>query len=81
MNKDLSTFDWKDVHEWLQKNNMEKYVKNFQAFNVNGYDLCYLANEDFAEMSITNFHDKNIILKNIRTMTLKERNYFYINTS
>lgn len=76
MNRDLSTLEWKEVQEWLQDNGMEQFIKNFQTFNVNGYDLCYLANEDFAEMSITNFHDKNIILKNIRMMTLEERIIF-----
>lgn len=72
MSKDLSTWEWKEVNDWLVQNKMEKFISNFQKYNVNGYDLCYLANEDFNEMSINNFHDKNIILKSIRTLTLEE---------
>ena len=70
--KDLSTWEWNDVKEWLTNNKMDKYISNFQKCQVNGYDLCYLANEDFNEMSISSFHDKNIILKSIRTLTLEQ---------
>lgn len=70
--KDLSTWEWNDVKEWLSNNKMDQYIPNFQKCQVNGYDLCYLANEDFNEMGITNFHSKNIILKSIRTLTLEQ---------
>lgn len=70
--KDLSTWEWNDVKEWLSSNKMDQYIPNFQKCQVNGYDLCYLANEDFNEMGITNFHSKNIILKSIRTLTLEQ---------
>jgi hypothetical protein len=36
-----------------------------------------LTNEDFNEIKLTNFHDRNLILKKIRLMTLEQCMSFY----
>jgi hypothetical protein len=71
-NKDLSTWEWEDVSNWLQSNSMGQYQEVFQKYEINGYDLCYLTNEDLSEMRLTNFHDRNLILKNIRLMIIEQ---------
>jgi hypothetical protein len=71
-NKDLSTWEWDDVSNWLQSNSMGQYIEVFQKHETNGYDLCYLTNEDLSEMRLTNFHDRNLILKNIRLMIIEQ---------
>jgi hypothetical protein len=70
--KDLSIWDWDDVKNWLQSNNMQQYIEIFQKFEINGYDLCYLTNEDLNEMRLSNFHDRNLVLRNIRLLTLEQ---------
>jgi hypothetical protein len=77
-NKDLSSWEWEDVNLWLLNNQMQKYVDNFQKFQINGYDLCYLTNEDLNEMRLTNFHDRNMILRNVRLMTLEQCKFFIL---
>ena len=70
--KDLSIWEWEDVSSWLNQNGMSQYVDIFQKYEINGYDLCYLTNDDLTEMRLNNFHDRNTILKNIRLMTLEQ---------
>jgi hypothetical protein len=70
--KDLSVWEWQDVNLWLQNNQMQKYNELFQKFEINGYDLCYMTNDDLNEMKLTNFHDRNLVLKNIRLLTLEQ---------
>jgi hypothetical protein len=76
LDKDFSIWEWEDVSNWLINNNMQNYVENFQKYEINGYDLCYLTNEDFNEIKLTNFHDRNLILKKIRLMTLEQCNFY-----
>ena len=71
--KDLSSWEWSDVNNWLKANNMNQYIESFKQYQINGYDLCYMTNEDLTEMKITNFHERNQILKNIRLVTLEQR--------
>jgi hypothetical protein len=75
-NKDLSTWDREDVSSWLSTYGMSQYQEVFEKFEINGYDLCYLTNEDLTEMRLTNFHDRNLILKNIRLMIIEQCNFF-----
>lgn len=79
--KDLSIWEWEDVNKWLINNNMQQYLELFEKHQVNGYDLCYLTNEDLNEMQLNNFHDRNLVLKNIRLMTLDQCKYkfYYLN--
>jgi hypothetical protein len=70
--KDFSMWEWEDVNNWLINNNLKNYAENLEKYEINGYDLCYLTNEDFNEIKITNFHDRNLILKKIRLMTLEQ---------
>lgn len=79
LGKDFSIWEWEDVSNWLIHNNMQNYVENFQKYEINGYDLCYLTNEDFNEIKLTNFHDRNLILKKIRLMTLEQCNFKFYN--
>ena len=72
MNSNLSTWTQVDVQQWLKTIKMDKYNTNFQNNQVNGYDLCYLSNEDFKELRITNFHDKNSLLKAIKFLILEQ---------
>ena len=72
MNSNLSAWNQGEVQQWLMKIKMDKYITNFQNNQVNGYDLCYLSNDDFKELRINNFHDKNSLLKSIRLLTLEE---------
>ncbi len=78
-NKVLSLWEWEDVQSWLISNNMEKHVSVFENNKVNGYDLCYITNEDLTEMRIVSFHDRNLILRNIRLLTLEQCTNIYIN--
>jgi hypothetical protein len=73
--KDLSTWDWEDVTIWLSNYGMSQYQEVFQKYEINGYDLCYLTNDDLNEMRLTNFHDRNTILKNIRLMIIEQCNF------
>ncbi len=70
--KDLSTWDWEDVTAWLNNNAMSHYQEVFQKYEINGYDLCYLTNDDLTEMRLASFHDRNMILKNIRLMIIEQ---------
>lgn len=72
--KDLSIWEWEDVKAWMRNNNLGQYIDNLEQHQVNGYDLCYLTNEDLNEMRLTNFHDRNLILKNVRLLTLEQCN-------
>lgn len=72
LDKDFSCWEWEDVNTWLINNNLDNYVNYFKTFEINGYDLCYMTNEDFNEIKLTNFHDRNLILKKIRLMTLEQ---------
>jgi hypothetical protein len=73
--KDLSTWNWEDVTNWLTNYGMSQYQEVFQKYEINGYDLCYLTNDDLNEMRLTNFHDRNTILKNIRLMIIEQCNF------
>ena len=72
MNTNLSTWTQIEVQQWLKNIKMDKYNSHFQNNQVNGYDLCYLSNEDFKELRITNFHDKNSLLKAIKFLILEQ---------
>ena len=61
-----------DLAYWLNTINLTKYVNNIKSNNINGYDLCYLTNEDFKELGISSIHDKNVLVKNIRMQTLEQ---------
>ena len=72
MNSNLSTWTQVDVQQWLKSIKMDKYNTNFQNNQVNGYDLCYLSNDDFKDLKINNFHDKNTLLKYIKYLKLEQ---------
>ena len=61
-----------DLAYWLNTINLSKYANNIKSNNITGYDLCYLTNEDFKELGISNIHDKNVLVKNIRMQTLEQ---------
>lgn len=71
--KEISLWDQQEVINWLQANEMNQFAEIFKSNDLNGYDLCYLTGEDLkTEFKITNFHDRNLILRNIRTMILDQ---------
>lgn len=70
--KDLSIWTSDDVSNWLASSQLSRYLDIFQKYETNGYDLCYLTNEDLNEMNLNNFHDRNLILKSIRLLTLEQ---------
>ena len=72
MNSNLSTWTQIEVQQWLKNIKMDKYNSHFQNNQVNGYDLCYLSNDDFKDLKINNFHDKNTLLKYIKYLKLEQ---------
>ena len=70
--KYISSWSQGEVQQWLIKIKMDKYISNFANNQVNGYDLCYLSNENFNDLKIYNFHDKNILLQSIKLLILEE---------
>jgi hypothetical protein len=44
--KYLSTWDTEDIVKWLSDINMSSYSNVFESNKINGYDLCYLTNEN-----------------------------------
>ncbi len=76
--KEFSSWNSNEVIEWLNSIGLSRYSSNFEANSISGYDLCYLTNDDFRSLGIQNIHDKNILIKHIRTKTLDECKIFYI---
>ena len=72
--KDFSTWNSEDLSYWLNSINLSRYSNNIIGNNVTGYDFCYLTNDDFKILGISNIHDKNILVKNIRLQTLEQCN-------
>ena len=70
--KFISSWSQGEVQQWLIKIKMDKYISNFANNQVNGYYLCYLSNENFNDLKIYNFHDKNILLQSIKLLILEE---------
>ena len=70
--KDFSTWNSDDLSYWLGSINLSRYSNNILSNNVTGYDLCYLTNEDFKMLGISNIHDKNVLIKQIRLQTLEQ---------
>ena len=70
--KFISSWSQGEVQQWLIKIKMDKYISNFANNQVNGYDLCYLSNDNFNDLKIYNFHDKNILLQSIKLLILEE---------
>lgn len=69
---DFSLWSSDEVNNWLNSINLRKYADNFSMNNLDGYDLCYLASDDLQLLGISNLHDKNTLLKEIRLKTLEE---------
>ena len=72
MSSDITSWSFNNVTNWLRNINLDMYFNNFKKFNVNGYDLYNLCNDDFNQLNIGNFHDKNIILKSIKLLVLEQ---------
>jgi hypothetical protein len=72
--KEFSSWSSKEVIEWLNIIGLSRYSSNFEANGISGYDLCYLTNEDFRTLGISNAHDKNVLVRYIRLKTLEECN-------
>ena len=70
--KDFSTLNSEELSYWLNSINLSRYSNNIIGNNVTGYDLCYLTNDDFKILGISNIHDKNILVKHIRLQTLEQ---------
>ena len=70
--KEFSSWNSNEVIEWLNSIGLSRYSSNFEANGISGYDLCYLTNEDFKNLGISNPHDKNVLVRYIRLKTLEE---------
>ena len=72
--KYLSTWDTEDIVKWLSDINMSSYSNVFESNKINGYDLCYLTNENLLnDLRISRFHDRNVILQAIKVQLYEQR--------
>lgn len=66
-------YDWdnSDVSDWLESKNYGNYVNNFKDNNINGYDMCFITQDDLKnELRIMNLHERLGIMKEIRKLLL-----------
>jgi predicted house-cleaning noncanonical NTP pyrophosphatase (MazG superfamily) len=68
MENNFSLWNNDEVYNWLTKIKMEKYINNFQNHNINGYDLIFLNYQTLNELNINNFHDQNVIIKEVKKL-------------
>ena len=66
MSSNITSWSFNKVNNWLKDLNLDMYTHNFQKYDINGYDLFNLNNDDFIQLKIANFHDKNLILKSVK---------------
>ena len=72
MSSNITSWSFHKVNNWLKDINLDMYNNNFQKYDINGYDLFNLNNDDFIQLKISNFHDKNLILKSIKIKVLEQ---------
>ena len=72
MSSNITSWAFNKVNNWLKDLNLDMYSNNFQKYDINGYDLFSLNNDDFIQLKISNFHDKNLILKSIKMKVLEQ---------
>ena len=73
-NNYISQWETEDVLKWLKLINMSTYINTFESNKISGYDLCYFTNENLEnDLRITRLHDRNLILKEIRTLIYEQR--------
>ena len=76
---DMSKWNNDKVCEWLKEKKFLSYIDDFKSSKINGYDLCFLTNNDLQnELKISSFHDRNSILKSIRESLLRQCIFYYI---
>lgn len=74
-NQEISTWSTDETLLWLKSLKLQQYLENFKANHISGYDLCLITNEELkTELKIMRLHDRNLMLKSIRTYLLKQCN-------
>ena len=72
-NGDISTWTTDDAIVWLKFLRLQQYTESFYSNHINGYDLCFITNEELkSELNIIKLHDRNVILKGIRELILRQ---------
>jgi hypothetical protein len=65
--KEIVLWDYKEVLQWLESKNIKNLIEIFSKQRINGYDLCFLTNEDLKnELGIIKLHDRMKVLREIR---------------
>ena len=79
--KYISQWETDDVVKWLIEINMSAYTNVFENNKINGYDLCYLTNDNLVnDLRISRLHDRNLILQAIKIL-LYEQSIYYLTIS
>lgn len=77
--KEIVDWDYKEVLQWLEMKNIKNVSDIFSKNRINGYDLCYLDNEELKnELGISKGHDRRKILREIKKAVLSNRIIFLI---
>ena len=75
--KYFTQWETEDVCKWLSDINMSGYTNVFESNKINGYDLCYLTNDNLInDLRISRFHDRNVILQEIKIKIYEQSNIF-----
>ena len=60
MSSNITSWAFNKVNNWLKDLNLDMYSNNFQKYDINGYDLFSLNNDDFIQLIIFNFYNINV---------------------
>ena len=70
--KEIVEWENKEVLQWLDLKNLKNFSDLFSKHRINGYDLCYITNEELKnELGVMKLHDRMKILKEIRKTILQ----------
>jgi hypothetical protein len=65
--KEMVQWDYKEVLQWLESKNIKNLNEVFSKQRINGYDLCYLTNENLKnDLGINKLHDRLKVLREIK---------------
>jgi len=73
-NKLISQWQEEEISTFIKNIGLSNYIHNFQNNNINGYDLCFLSNEEIInDLRVSKVHDRNTLLKATREAILDQR--------